>query len=484
MKRFFIPLVMLLAVITSCDDTTDGVGVTLTDVSDKIDIASATFNVKSESVLVDSVLSRSSIGYLGKVKDPETGAYITSNFSTQFHTLPNYHFPEADSIASKINGNVIADSAEVIVYFSSHYGDTLSSMKCVLHELDKPFEETKSLFSSFSPMKEGYVREGGIHKQKTYTLTDYSISDQERESTIPNFHIGLNEPYTDKDGKTYNNYGTYIMHKYYENPDFFKNTQTFIKNVCPGFYIESTSGLGCMAYIDLTQLNIYFDYMQGDSIYHGVASFAGTEEVLQRTNIVQDKNSMKKLIEDETCTYIKSPSGIFTQLTLPVNDILKGHENDTLNTARMTILRENNTITGDYVLPTPNTLLIIATDSIDSFFKENKIADSRNTFISTLNTNNNSYSFGNISTLIRTMDAKRNAYIKTHPGTTEAEYETLFPNWNKATLIPVNTSYANISSSQVLSRVTNDMSLSCTRLIGGKANPDAIKIDVIYSKFK
>lgn len=483
MKRFILPLFALAVFFTSsCDDTTNGVGVSLTDITDKIDVAGATFTVSSESMVIDSVLSRSTIGYLGKVKDPETGSYITSNFSTQFHTLNNFQLPAADSIASKFEGMPSADSVEVIVYFNNSYGDSLTTMKCTLHELDHPLEENKPYYSSFSPLEKGYVRKDGIHKVKSYTLIDYSVSESEREATVPNFRISLNEAYTDKQGKTYNNYGTYILSKYYEHPEYFTNSQAFMKYVCPGFYIKSESGLGCMAYIDLTQLNVYYKEILKDTIVSKVASFAGTEEVLQTTNISQNKEELNKLAENKSCTYIKSPSGIFTQLTLPVDEILEGHENDTINTARMTITRENNTVMGNYVLPAPNSLLILPSDSVHSFFAKAKIADYRTSFITTLSSN--SYSFGNIATLIRFMADKRQAYISQHPGVSNAEYSRLFPNWNKATLVPVTTSYTTISTSSVLSRVANDMSLSCTKLYGGPENPDAIKISVIYTKFK
>lgn len=484
MKRLLFPLLILVAVFTSCDDTTDGLGATLIDISDNIDVTSATFNVKSESVIMDSVLSRSSIGYLGKIKDPQTGAYITSNFSTQFHTLSNYRFPDKDSIVTRIEGVPVADSVEVIIYYSSHYGDSLTTMKCTLHEFDHPLEESNKYYSNFSPFEKGYIREGGIHKQKTYAITDYSVSDYDRNSTVPNFRITLNEPYTAKDGRTYNNYGTYIMQMSYEHPEYFKNSQTFMYNVCPGFYLESTSGLGSMAYIDLTQLNVYFEYMTNDSTYHGVASFAGTEEVLQKTNISQEREELQRLAEDATCTYIKTPSGIFTQLTLPVDEIINGHENDTINSARVSILRENNENASDYMLPAPSTLLMLPTDSISNFFENNKIADNRTSYIASLATSSNSYVYGNIATMIRAMKDAKIKYMNSHPEITDQVYEQKFPNWNKVTLVPVKANYTTISTSSVLSRLTHDMSLSCTKLFGGKANPDAIKISVVYTKQK
>lgn len=501
MKRIFLPLFTLLIVLSSCDDTTEGIGASITDIHDNIDVTTATYNVPSESVVNPSVISRSSTGYLGIVKDLETGTYITSNFMTQFHTFDDYEFPEAKDIASKIDGNVIADSCEVRIYFDKFYGDSLASMKCTLHEFDHPLEENKKYYSTFSPIENGYIREGGIHKQKTYTIADFSISDHDRWSNLSCIPFSLNEPYTDTKGNTYNNYGTYVMQKYYENKRYFHNSYSFLHNVCPGFYVEATSGVGSMAYINLTQLNVYFRYETTDStsnnfinkyskdgktyyIYSGVATFTGTDEVLQKTYISQNEDKLNKIAEDKSCTYLKTPSGIVTQLTLPVDEIIKGHEKDTLNSASLILKRENNKIQSNYSLSIPQTLLILPTDSVDNFFASNKVADFRSSLITVYSSTTNSYTFSNIASLVRFMYEAKENYLASHKGMTEDEYVATHPNWNKATVIPVNTAYTASSNAQVLSKVTNDMSLSSTRLEGGKNNPEAIKINVIYSKFK
>ena len=86
--------------VVSCDDTTDNIGSSLTDNVDKLNVMTDTFNVTTRSIVADSVLSRSITGYLGMVRDPETGAYTTSNFMTQFYTPENFAFPEKQNIIS------------------------------------------------------------------------------------------------------------------------------------------------------------------------------------------------------------------------------------------------------------------------------------------------------------------------------------------------------------------------------------------------
>lgn len=84
----------VLVMLTACDDTTDTLGTSLTDDMDMLEVSTDTFEVTSCSFVADSVLSRNTIGYLGKIRDPETGNYIKGDFMAQFGTLENYYLPQ------------------------------------------------------------------------------------------------------------------------------------------------------------------------------------------------------------------------------------------------------------------------------------------------------------------------------------------------------------------------------------------------------
>ena len=406
-----IKILAVIAAITSftlmaCDETTDSIGSSLTDNIDMLEVTTDTFTVTSRSIIADSVLSRNTTGYLGKIRDPETGNYITGDFMAQFGTLEDYNLPKIDSIVSvDSNGDVVADSCHIRLFYTSYYGDSLATMNLTAHEMAEPMKENVKYYSNFNPIKEGLIRTDGIKVNKTYTLTDLSIDEDERwdaSEYTPNIKINLNKEYTDKNGVKYNNFGTYIMRKYYENPDYFKNSYNFIHDVCPGFYFEINDGLGSMAYITVSQLNIYFRY-RNDSIYIGTSTFAGTEEVLQTTNVTNDDNAIQTLAADNSCTYLKTPSGIFTEMTLPVDEVINGHENDTLNTAKLTLPRINNTNHGEYSLDVPSTLLMIPKDSLYSFFENENIIDYQKSFIATYSESYNNYVFNNISGMITYM---------------------------------------------------------------------------------
>lgn len=459
------------SLLAGCDETTDMIGNTLAN-SNKIVITTDTFNVTSRSVQVESVLARNSTSYIGKIVDEETGAYVTSNSMLQFRIAENYQFPALDRLVSRNAKNeVIVDSCKLVLYYEDYFGNPLQTMKLSVNEMDKPMVENQLYQSNFNPEAAGYIRQNGLKVEKTYTLTDLTVSDSIRniKGYRKNITIALNDSYTDKKGVVYENYGTYILRKYYENPGYFKNAINLITNVMPGFYIKHVSGLGSMAYVKTPELILYFRYQSTDAnnkiqTNKGVTIFSATEEVLQTTHINNDSEAIARLVADPACTYVKTPAGIFTELTLPVDEMLKGHDKDMLNTAKLTINRLNNNTTSKDAFAPASYLMIIPKDSVASFFDRNKIVDNKLSYVAAHI--NNAYTFSNIAGIINAMNKAGKAS----------------PNWNKAILIPVS---ITTDSKGTITRVVHDMSLTSTKLMGGTANQQgAIKINAIYSKFQ
>lgn len=500
--KIFSVAAIAAAFMASCSDTTDSIGSSLSENIDAVNVETASFDVSSRSILADSVLSRSSIGYLGKVRDPETGDNITGDFMAQFFSLENFSFPDKDKLVTyddngnKRTGIVRADSCTLRLFYSSHYGDSTNTMKLTTYEMDHPMNENRVYYSNFDPLKEGYIRKDGIRKDKVYSLTDFNVAENVRDTSTyePFITVKLNDPYTDKEGKTYNNYGTYVMQKYYDNASNFKNAYTFRNNVVPGFYFKHKAGLGNMAYIDASQLDVYYSYNVGDSTVHTVDVFWGTEEVLQTTNITNDKATLSKLVADESCTYLKTPSGIFTELTLPVDDIVSGHSNDNIAGAKISLNRISNSLSSDYTFDVPQTILMIPKDSLYSFFENNDIYNNRTSYVaswvksSSSTVAGNSYTFNNIAGII-------NAMAKVDKSKRSAD-------WNKVVLVPVTLTYSSTSnnnsnnyyyyyyyntsssSSSSPTKVSHDMSLTSTRLVKGTTTNSPIQLEVIYSRFK
>ena len=490
MNKIILALGIILFTLTSCDESTGIIGASLDEGADKLKVSDAVFEVSSRSVSSGAVWARSSTGYLGKAKDPESGSYVTSSFMTQFAVLETGQFDETiDEIASRDeDGGIIADSCEVRLFVKGHYGDARALMKLNIHELDHPMTEDQKYFSDFNIFDAGYIRTGGLHESQMYTLVNYADG-EEREETgyLENICIKLNGPYTDKNGVTYNNFGTYIMRMYYSHPEYFSSNVLFLDKVLPGFFFEYAGGLGNMAYISSPQINIFFrkyaDEDDNDADEDGIVDdytiFSGTEEVLQTTSVTYDDNSIQSLVDDNTCTYLKSPAGIFTELTLPVEQIVGSHTTDSLSSAKLILNRINNTASDEWTLQPTKYILLIEKDSLSHFFEKSQLPDSKGSFYAGMSINANTYSFDNISTLINKMYKAKKKGLSS-----DASWLTAHPNWNKVLLIPVSVNFRTVnygtSSSKILIGITHDLEMSSTKLVGGST---PIQLTAIYSSF-
>jgi hypothetical protein len=481
-KLLMAGIAILTIAISSCDEDTNTMGYSLTSDADRFSLIPDTFQIDStKSIKADSVLARSSYSYLGRIKDPETGAYITSDFTTQFTVLEkekNYIFaPKKDITSLDTDGEPVATSCNLIVIINSYLGDSLTAMKLMVEELDKPIEENKLYYSNFDPEANDYIRNDGLKQAKMYSMVDLTLSDSARAARLnKNYYsyinIPLNKQYKAKDGTVYKNYGTYLMRTYYQHPEYFKNSISFIKNVCPGFYFKTVDGQGVMAEVLNVQMEVKFKYKSNDKEYDGSKIFYGTEEVMQTTHIANEKGKIDSLVNVKNCTYLKTPAGIFTEVTLPVEQIKKGHINDSILSAKITFQRmaDLNKKT-DELLSDATQLLMIERDSLYSFFEKNNVTNNRTSFLAVFNATLNTYAYNNISSLINHMWSIRGKGSK---------------NWNKVVLVPVKTSTVSTSSytSATVTGINNEMGITSTRLVGGIKNPDNPTISIIYNQSK
>ena len=491
MKILRLLTVLVIAALTfaACDDTTEEIGGSITNKIDNINISDSAFNVTTKSIVAGAVLSRNNTGLIGKMKDPETGNYVKGDYMTQLSVLPTFDVDTLDYIKQANKGSIEADSCYLLVSYNASYGDTIAPMKVTAYEMTKPMAEDQEYYSNYDAFKEGWVSETNQHWSSNYNLSN--------TSDVKNFKIYLNKEYK-KDGKKYKNYGSYIMQTYAEHPEYFKTNYKFLHNVCPGFYIKNVGGTGNMAKIWNTELIFYWTRHKTIKAKDGVTDstavgigynrFDGTEEVLQLNKIENDTKNLEQLASQQNCTYLKSPAGIFTEVTLPIEDIMKGHEKDTLNTATISFPRLNNDNEDNpYNFATPSTILMVQKDSLQSFFEKSKLADNRTSYTASYSrtgTYKNAYTFQNIANLVSAM------YKNKGKG----------ENWNKVVLVPVNVITTTQGYTTVISKINHDMSLASTRLIVGTDDPDKdytkdektgkkvasgpIRIKVIYSKFK
>lgn len=462
MKLKYVYALLLSTLIYSCDDSTSGIGNSIIAAGDSIPAGAATYDVKTQSILADSVYARTITAYLGKYTDPQFGEF-TADFIAQFNCTDNYEFPET---IQEITGLTFR------MYYGAYFGDSLNAMRMQVDTLSKviPEQELNTFYTSVDPTqyydpttkpvaRKAFAARGASAKDSTYTYTDSygytnTISYYWQDVTLPT------------------SLGQLMYDKYVENKDNYKNAESFIKNVLKGFYVHSTHGDGTILYIDDMQLHLNFKYLiesssgKVDSLVNGASVFAATKEVIQ-ANRFQNSDRLKELIAETKHTYLKTPAGIFTEVTLPIDEIAEIHQRDTLNAASITFTKYNEKSESKYPMGTPQTLLMVRKSDMYDFFEKNKTYDNKVSYISQFVSSGataNTYSFTNIAPLISLCVAEK------AKGTHDED-------WNKVVLIPVKTE--TDSNGNIIGIKSNlDMESAC--LVGGDT---PLKLQVLFTTF-
>ena len=468
MKRVIYTLLAIFTLLTfaQCDDNTGSVGSTVIPSQDIITAQTKTFKATSSTIMAnDSILANTNEVYLGRYSDEESGTIFTSGFITQFGCNEDYGFPE--------NG-VIGDSAtytKLRLYFEEYYGDSLNAMQCEVYALDNTLEEGTPYYTNLTP-EQFYNPDESPLAKKTFNAIDYSVHDTLLNSDNYSRHIEIALP---------NSIGNNFISKYYEKDSegnhigkkYFANSEVFIKDIFKGIYVKCTQGDGTVLKIYRSRLDIGFKhYIESstgelDSIQALSAPFYSGKEVLQVNNFNND--DLTPLANDQTLTYLKTPAGLYTEVTLPIAEIVESC--DTINSAKITFTRYNEN--GGDIRKPHATLLMVRKSDMYKFFLKNKLADDNTSYVTSFSSSTNEYTFSNIANLVKVCYKEYQEGIADNPN-----WEDENPDWNKVVLIPVSTT---LDSNKSIVKIAHDISISSVRLRGGTEYE--IPIEVITSKF-
>ena len=188
-------------------------------------------------------------------------------------------------------------------------------------------------YTNFTPEKY-YNENSNCIAKKSYAAVDKSVSDSIRNTSdyYPSIKIDLGKDFAKR-----------IENLYRSNPEYFKDAYSFINNVLKGFYVHTTQGDGSVVYIKDIWLRLNMEYETksqttgNDTIVEGNTALAASKEVLMSTRLYNAEEQLDKLVNDKKHTYLKTPAGLCTEITLPINEIFNTHQNDTLNSVTLSI---------------------------------------------------------------------------------------------------------------------------------------------------
>lgn len=442
-----------------CDDTSEGVGKMIYD-TDKIETGGAVYEATSKTIQVDSVYSRSTNAYLGKYTDPVYGVF-TADFIAQINCPEGFEFPATMQSIDNIHLNLL---------YSTYFGDSLSTMTLAVDTLNTAIQDNgtdKGLYYTTFKPENYYNTTASPIATQSFSAVDHSVSDSIRALSAfqPNVSIPLGQ-----------NFATYVFNKYQADKNNFKDAYSFINNVLKGFYVHTTQGEGAVLNILDIQFNMTVSYLTTrpstkvvDSLVSQNIIFPATPEVFTSTRF-NNGGQLSQLAADNSATYLKTPAGLFTEITLPIEQMYQAHKNDTLNSLSFTLTKYNETETsGAFTLDAPSTLLLVRKKDMYSFFEQNKVYDNNTSFTASFVSASNSYAFTSLNRLLRAIFKEREA-----AGSLPADAD-------KVVLIPVVvTTRTDTRTNRVIpTNVAHNLNMSSARLIGGQ---DKISINLIYSR--
>lgn len=464
MKLKYLYALLLATLIYSCDDSTTGIGDSTIAAGDSIPAGAATYNVYTRSILADSVYARTSTAYLGKYTDPHFGEF-SADFIAQFNCTDDFEFPEN---VQEVTG------LQLRMSYASYFGDSLNAMRLQVDTLDKviPEKELNTFYTSVDPTLY-YNPSSKPVARKAFAAAGPSVRDTTIVTTDIYGYASSSMTYYWQDVKLPTTLGQHMYDKYVEDKNNYKNAEQFVKNVIKGVYVHCTHGDGTILYIDDMQLRLTFDYLiesssgKVDSLVNGAVLFAATKEVIQ-ANRFQNSERLEELAKEADYTYLKTPAGIFTEVTLPIDEIADIHLRDTLNAATITFTRYNEKSESDFPMGIPQNLLMVRKSDMYNFFEKNKTFDGSTSFIATYSGSGetaNTYAFTNIAPLITTCINEKKA------GKQDED-------WDKVVLIPVKT---ETDANGSIIGVKSNLSMESSRLMGGDKKP--LKLQILYTTF-
>lgn len=448
-------LLFLISFLTfSCTDNITDIGSKIQPSSDSITVGTDIFNVSTENVFVESMYSRADSFLLGTFYNEKYGT-TQADILAQLNCPIGYVYPP----------NSIPDSALVILYYKTWFGDSYSPLDVNIYQMNKKTFDYSGLYpTNLNP--EDYTDRSIKLGQQIFTAKNASNPLANSNSVIFKLSNNFVQDFFKINSDTYSSESKFT--------DFFK-----------GLFITANYGASTILNIRQIDLEYYFHYSikkPGEdtiSIVKNILTFPANKEVRQVNRFLHpDLESVKqKLEQDSTLNYISSPANIQTRVIIPLNKMKQRMEvgiNNKKLVINSALLRVEATEVDEATLAIPivSSMLLIKESAIVDFFTKNKLPSDTCAILSSYTSSlipysttlyEDYYTF-NLATLIANE-------LKSNP----AAPENL-----KMILVPVR---VTSNSSGVVTAVKQQFLMSAVTVRSGKNTISPMRIKVVYSGF-
>jgi hypothetical protein len=445
------------------------VGPTIQPDDDKITVYTDTFEITASTVKIDSLLAKTTYGYLGEIYDPLYGR-LKSDYLSQFYCQEGYTFAQTPH-----DGKI--DSITFHIRYTTWTGDAYTPMQVNVHPIINPLNKiyySNINASDYCDMQQSWGSR--VFTASNGVIVDSMLASSTSSTYIYDRDVSIRLPIE---------LGQKIYDETVQNPSTFENQEAF-NRFFPGVYVTTDYGSGTILHINWTRIDISYQYGSvststgADTLLNAVERFMVSKDVIQ-LNRFENSNTEQLLVDNDEYTFLKTPAGIFTRLVIPAKEIKPVIEGRIVNNLALEIkyLQQEDWI---YALAPPPYLLLLAEDSLRSFFENDNIENGITTYISTdgnlpaatnagYNATSRTYSFRNIANLL-------NYHLLISPD------EDL-----RLLLVPVNRTYQQSSSSSSYYSTTSSYyttALSHYLAPAGvklRKDRDFMKIAILSSKY-
>jgi len=375
-------LILGITILGGCNDNLTEVGINTMPPTDGVEARADTFYMTSQTLMSDSVYARTTAGALGELVDPMFGT-LKSDYLCQFYCPDNFSFNH-----TPVNGKI--DSVEFKVFYKSWTGDSLTPMRVQLYQVTTPLQ--KNYYTNIDPKQFSDMKL--LLGNKTYTAHDMTVSDSIRTSGsfMPNISVRMPK-----------DFGQHFYDETINHPASFANQDAFNK-FFPGIYVTTTFGTGNIINVYSSEMYIFYKYITTgsagqDSIVKTYENFNVTNEVIQ-LNRFKNSNVSHLIQPNDSVSYLRSPAGVYTELTIPSKAIastINGRILSNMNLKLKALPQDD----WDFAFEPPLDILILPSDSVDKFFKNNQIENNNTIFRTSYSYFSRSYDFSNICNILK-----------------------------------------------------------------------------------
>jgi hypothetical protein len=318
MKANSLILVLFLSfLVSSCVDDLTTIGTRIQPSQDAISVGTDTFHVSTENIFVEYMYSRPDSFLLGSFYDNVYGT-TEADILAQVNCPINFKYPETSKV----------DSALVVLYYKSWFGDKYSALDVNIYEMDKQTFTYSGLYkTNLNP---------DDYTSKLILLSNRIVTVNASKINIDNTRYIKFKMLPSPDDGTSNDFVTKFFNI---NPDTYSSESKFTE-FFKGMYITAKYGASTILNVRQIDLELYYHYTYtikgksgNDSIVtrKDVKVFPANPEVRQvnrfshpDTTLV--KNQLKIL--NDSVNYVSSPANIQTRVILPMKRIKERMDND------------------------------------------------------------------------------------------------------------------------------------------------------------